>query len=80
MVGVGETGLLSTMAVHVTEGSAQTVSTPEAEERAGAQNPAAIGPQLRSQGVALRQGSLATAPHPTSSCCPPHNPHASRSF
>lgn len=53
VMGVGKTGLLSTMAVHVTEGSAQTVSTPEVEERAGAQNLAAIGPQLHSQGVAV---------------------------
>lgn len=35
VAGVGKSGLLSTVAAHVTEGSAETVSTPEAEERAG---------------------------------------------
>lgn len=52
MVDIGKSSLLRLAALHLAEGSAQTVSNPGAEKAAGAQILAAISPQPYRQGVA----------------------------
>lgn len=80
VAGVGKSGLLSTVAAHATEGSAETVSTPEAEERAGLRT---RQPSAHSRAAGVRRcdtGSPAAVPPPRHHAAFPTAPRLSHSF